>query len=486
MALTFPSSPTNGQIYTDTATGYRYTYNATAGVWAFSSNNVGMSVSSTPPGNVGSGSMWYNREIGRTFVYYNDGDSSHWVETVPAGAVDTNTIAAYTNPIFASMNGAYTTANNALANTTGRFAGTLTTTGGVIAANVGAGFAPPTGYYFAAGADIARGISVDSNRLTHIRYDNNGLNPFYVKNIGITAVNHGTGINFRIGADGVNEYQSGSVYSVANGLFTSSVTANSHLTFGTVLQDNLNERMRITDAGRVGIGTADPVSRLHISASSAIDTTGARDRWMVRLRDTTSMAAGVGASILFQGSKTAGGGAGNFAAIAGLKENSTEADESGYLALYTVPNSTQFITERMRISSSGYVTVSNQPKFWINGADSMTAGTTPAKMNFSGTNYDTANGWSDANDRYTAPVSGYYYIYTKINIQASATTTYVMIYKNGSQYSNGWMTNNFRLDYWVNHIVQLSAGDYVEIWISTAAGTTGIDNSGYFGGYLLG
>jgi hypothetical protein len=57
--------------------------------------------------------MWFNREIGRTFVYYDDGDSKQWIETVPAGAVDTNTIAGYVNPVFASMNGAYTTANAA-------------------------------------------------------------------------------------------------------------------------------------------------------------------------------------------------------------------------------------------------------------------------------------------------------------------------------------------------------------------------------------
>ena len=125
MALTFPSSPTNGQIFTDTATGYRYIYNATAGVWAFSSNNVGMSVSSTPPGNVGSGSMWYNREIGRTFVYYNDGDSSQWVETVPAtGSFDSTLVTSYANsaatvlvtPAFNQANAAYNTANAAYAN----------------------------------------------------------------------------------------------------------------------------------------------------------------------------------------------------------------------------------------------------------------------------------------------------------------------------------------------------------------------------------
>ena len=138
MALTFPSSPSNGQIYADTTTGNRYIYNATAGVWSFAANNVGMSVSSTPPSNVAPGAMWFNREIGRTFVYYDDGDSKQWIETVPAGAVDTNTIAAYTNPIFASMNGAYTTANagfakanTALQNTSGTFTGDLSLTGNI-------------------------------------------------------------------------------------------------------------------------------------------------------------------------------------------------------------------------------------------------------------------------------------------------------------------------------------------------------------------
>ena len=116
MALTFPSSPSNGQLYTDTVTGYRYIYNAAAGVWSFSSNNVGMSVSSTPPSNVAPGSMWFNREIGRTFVYYDDGDSKQWIETVPAGAVDTNVVAGYVNPVFASLNTAYATANAAYAN----------------------------------------------------------------------------------------------------------------------------------------------------------------------------------------------------------------------------------------------------------------------------------------------------------------------------------------------------------------------------------
>ena len=111
MALTFPSSPTNGQVYTDTATGNRYVYDSTKGLWKVAANTVAMSVSSTPPANVATGSLWFNREIGRTFIYYNDDDSSQWIETVPSGSIDTSTIAAYVNPIYASLNSCWTSTN---------------------------------------------------------------------------------------------------------------------------------------------------------------------------------------------------------------------------------------------------------------------------------------------------------------------------------------------------------------------------------------
>ena len=139
MALTFPSSPTNGQVYTDTITGNRYIYDSANGFWKFSSNNVGMSVSSTPPSNVAPGSMWFNREIGRTFVYYDDGDSKQWVETVPAtGFFDSSTVAGYANaatqiyltPVYNTANAAYSKANAALPNVSNAvFDGNLRVTG---------------------------------------------------------------------------------------------------------------------------------------------------------------------------------------------------------------------------------------------------------------------------------------------------------------------------------------------------------------------
>lgn len=35
MPLDFPASPVNGQIYTDTASGNKYTYNSTYGYWSY-------------------------------------------------------------------------------------------------------------------------------------------------------------------------------------------------------------------------------------------------------------------------------------------------------------------------------------------------------------------------------------------------------------------------------------------------------------------
>lgn len=139
MALIFPSSPVDGQLFTDATTGHRYVYNATSGVWTFAANNVGMSISSTPPANVAPGALWYNREIGRTFVYYDDADSKQWVETVPAtGSFDSSTVAEYANaaaqfylsPIYINSNAAFDKANAALPNVSNSvFNGNLRVTG---------------------------------------------------------------------------------------------------------------------------------------------------------------------------------------------------------------------------------------------------------------------------------------------------------------------------------------------------------------------
>ena len=46
----------------------------------------GISISTTAPGSPSSGTLWYNSEEGRTFVYYNDGSSAQWVDASPSNA----------------------------------------------------------------------------------------------------------------------------------------------------------------------------------------------------------------------------------------------------------------------------------------------------------------------------------------------------------------------------------------------------------------
>lgn len=147
MAIVFPSSPTNGQIFSDPVTGNRYTYDSSKSLWKFSSNNVSMTVGAAPPPTtaVAPGAMWYNTNTGRTFILYDDGDSRQWVENVPAvGSFDSSTVAGYANAAsilavtpayntanagYTVANAAYTNANTKLANATGTLAGALTTTG---------------------------------------------------------------------------------------------------------------------------------------------------------------------------------------------------------------------------------------------------------------------------------------------------------------------------------------------------------------------
>ena len=75
MALDFPSSPTNGQVYG------AYTYDSTKGAWNVTpQTQASVTTSDTPPVNPVSGDQWFYTVDGTMFVYYSDGTSSQWVE----------------------------------------------------------------------------------------------------------------------------------------------------------------------------------------------------------------------------------------------------------------------------------------------------------------------------------------------------------------------------------------------------------------------
>ncbi len=102
---------------------------------------------------------------------------------------------------------------------------------------------------------------------------------------------------------------------------------------------------------RVGIGTTTPYAKFEVLGGNQCPPSTGTQNYTMALRDPTSMVCGVGGSILFQGYKTGTAAIGNFAYIAGKKENGTAGNEAGYISLGNF-DSAGNVGERMRISSA--------------------------------------------------------------------------------------------------------------------------------------
>ena len=123
MALNFPNSPTNGQVYLDVSTGNRWAWDAANTCWKSTSVfTQAITVAASAPGDPVVGQLWWNQDYGRLLVYYNDGTSSQWVDASPSDYTSTqafnqsNNSYAMANASFNMANGSYTTANAASAN----------------------------------------------------------------------------------------------------------------------------------------------------------------------------------------------------------------------------------------------------------------------------------------------------------------------------------------------------------------------------------
>lgn len=82
-----PSSPTQGDVYYNTVDNDLYFYDGTS--WVATGGGAGaVTVSDTAPSSPSNGDIWFNSVSTRTYVYYNDGNSSQWVEaSSPVAAV---------------------------------------------------------------------------------------------------------------------------------------------------------------------------------------------------------------------------------------------------------------------------------------------------------------------------------------------------------------------------------------------------------------
>ena len=108
-------------------------------------------------------------------------------------------------------------------------------------------------------------------------------------------------------------------------------------------------------AGNVGIGTESPLGNLEVRAANR---TVAQDG-ILQVTTTNSQAIDLGGSLTFGGMyQNSGTTPTEWAGISGRKENGTNSDYAGYLSLGTRPMG-GVITERMRITSGGNVSIGN-------------------------------------------------------------------------------------------------------------------------------
>jgi hypothetical protein len=128
--------------------------------------------------------------------------------------------------------------------------------------------------------------------------------------------------------------------------------ANSYMTFFT--GSGPTERMRITSAGNVGIGTTVPTSLLYLSANSATAAGQYNSPSTLTLKNTSGSAS-VGGTIVF-GADSNLTGAGYGASIYYSNGNSSASGTLGDLVFATKSAiATTTVTERMRIPSAGGV-----------------------------------------------------------------------------------------------------------------------------------
>ena len=107
MPIQFPSTPTNGQVFS----GYYYDANLSA--WKASPIAAGpASIADTAPSGAIHGDMWFNSADGTMYIYVNDGTSSQWVEIHSNSAALPGTVVQVVDTIISSATETYTTVSD--------------------------------------------------------------------------------------------------------------------------------------------------------------------------------------------------------------------------------------------------------------------------------------------------------------------------------------------------------------------------------------
>jgi hypothetical protein len=138
--------------------------------------------------------------------------------------------------------------------------------------------------------------------------------------------------------------------------------------------------------------------------------------------------------------------------------------------------------------------LSNGPAFSAYaGAGTSIPNTSATKIAFNTTEFDTNSNYSTANSRFTVTIPGIYQISATINFGGYYAYANPYIYKNNALsktgYSGGTTNSSSGANYGVSAILNLVAGDYIEIFVNQSSGGTVTSASGqtntYFQGFFV-
>tara|TARA_R100000406_G_scaffold61997_2_gene43232 strand:+ start:1018 stop:1860 length:843 start_codon:yes stop_codon:yes gene_type:complete len=240
-------------------------------------------------------------------------------------------------------------------------------------------------------------------------------------------------------------------------------------------------RATVSSSGRLGVGVTSALTRLHLDG-----TDNGTDN--VLFLTAANLANGAGGKIAFGGNYD-GTNRTSWADIKGSKENATSGQYGGYLSFSTRPNGGSN-TERMRITSDGYVTKANHPAFEVslNTTDSTSGNLAPSHVQLNqGSHYSTSTGV------FTAPVAGIYcFYYGSIKSGDGAQVVRVYMQVNGVV---GYDSKHLRLsedsgNYAENGSIvwtyNLAKDDQVRLNVGAGAVYGSTKEYFHFGGYLIG